>query len=263
MRYSLLILFVLSVEVYAQKNPGPRFVSMGSGGTALQGAWAVQQNPAGITDVKRPIFALAYQQHGLDPDLSTQSALFIFPRRQSAFGISLEKYGFEMYKEQQAGLSYAREFGDLRLAIGVNHYQVSIPQYGSLNAFSVEAGFQFRLTEKFTIASHLANPGTVGDKSSSELSLPVKLSFGISYHFSDRLLMIADVRKSLKYPIDVMTGLEYQVIKWLSLRGGISANPLKQYTGFGLNYRQIHIDGAVSSQAGLGYTPQIALGYEF
>ncbi len=264
MKYSVLVFLVLSCQVQAQKNPGPRSISMGSGGIALQGPWSVQQNPAGITSVKNPILALAYEQHLLDPDLNTQSAVFILPYKRSVFGFSFERYGIDEYKEQQAGLNYARGFGEsFRLAIGFKYYQLSIPQYGAANGFSVEAGFQFTVTDKFAIASHIANPGRGKYENLSGSSLPVKLTFGASYSFSDRILIIADVRKFLDYPIDVMTGLEYNILKWFSLRGGISANPFKQYTGFGLHYQQVHIDVAVSSHPNLGYTPQIALGYEF
>ncbi|HEY1009780.1 MAG: hypothetical protein ACO1NS_08660 [Daejeonella sp.] len=259
MKY-FLILFILSFKIYGQKNPGPRFVSMGSGGIAMQDVWAMQQNPAGITGMKRPVLALAFQRHLLDPDLSTQSAVFVFPHRRSAFGFSLERYGFDAYKEQQAGISYAMGFGhSLKLAIGVRYSQLSIVQYGSSNSFDVEAGFQFRITEKFTVASHLANPGGMR----SGAGMPVRLSFGVLYTFTDRLVMITDVRKSFDYALDVMTGLEYKIVDWFSLRGGVSANPFKQYAGFGLEYRKVSIEGAVSSHITLGYTPQISLGYEF
>lgn len=236
-------------------------MSMGSGGTALQGVWSVQQNPAGSAGTNKPVLAMGFEQHLLDPDLSTQSAVFILPYRRSAWGFSFESYGFKEYKQQQTGLTYAMKFGEsFRLAIGLNYSQLSISQYGSANAFSVEAGFQFRLTDKLTLASHIANPS---NGKYQRLSLPVKLSFGAAYSFSDRILMTVDIRQFLNGPMDVMTGLEYNFIQWFSLRGGISANPFKQYTGFGLRFKQITIDLALSSHPGLGYAPQIALAYEF
>jgi hypothetical protein len=259
----MLILLSLGISAYAQKNPGPRLVSMGSGGTAMQGVWSLQKNPAGIAGLRKPIFAVAYQQHGLDQDLSTQSVVFIVPQGSSALGLSLEKYGIESYTELQAGLSFARQFGDLRLAIGGNYYQLAVAQYGRLQAFSIEAGFQYNLTDKFTLASHLANPGMIGDKNAEESGLPLTLSFGLSYRMSEQLVMIADLRQGMAYPVELMTGMEYHRIKCLYLRGGISVNPLKQYCGFGLTVKRMSMDAAVSFQSGLGYAPQIALAYEF
>ena len=263
MKYIFLFFLLLHFKVNGQ-NPGPRLVAMGSGGTAIQDIWSLQQNPAGVADLKRPALAIAYERHVLVHDISTQTALFVFPYRRNVLGFSFERYGINEYTEQKAGLSYARRFGEsFRLGIGFKYYQLSISQYGSAKALSVEAGFQLNVTDKFIIASHIANPDRSRYEDFSGSNLPVKLSFGASYRFSDRILMITDFRKLLNYPLDVMTGIEYNLIKWFSLRGGASANPFKQYTGFGITYNKIQLDVAVASHPSLGYSPQISLGYEF
>lgn len=238
--------------------------AMGSGGTAVSGIWSLQRNPAGISELKMPTLAIAYERHFLDEEVSTQTALFALPARGSVFGVSFESYGLYEYKEQQAGFFYSKSFGNaFRLAVGLRYHQLNISQYGSAKAYSVEVGFQLKVTNEFTIASHIANPSRSRYNDISNSSLPVKLSIGGSCRLSDRILMIADVRKVLNYPLDVMTGIEYNVVKWFSLRGGVSANPFKQYTGFGINYNKFQIDVAVASHPTLGYSPQIALGYAF
>ena len=75
--------------------------------------------------------------------------------------------------------------------------------------------------------------------------------------------MVADVRKLLNYPVDFSTGIEYNLMRWVSLRGGVSINPFKQYTGIGITYNKIQLDIAVTSHPTLGFSPQIALTYEF
>ncbi len=263
MRYFIILLLFVYSRVNGQ-NPGPILNALGSGGSALSGIWALQQNPAGISDSKRAKLAIAYEQHFLDEDVSTQTALFVIPIRGSVFGVSADTYGFTEYKEQKTGVYYAKSFGEsFRLAVGLKYHHLNISQYSSAETYSVEVGFQLKLTDEFTIASHVANPNGSRYNNLSNSSLPVKLSFGGSCRFSDRILMIADIRKILNESLDVMTGIEYNIVKWLSLRGGISANPFKQYTGFGLNYNKIQIDVAVASHPSLGYSPQIALGYEF
>ncbi|SKB42171.1 PorV/PorQ family protein [Daejeonella lutea] len=263
MKFLLFLFMLLCADVKAQ-NPGPILSAMGSGGTAVSGIWSLQQNPAGIARLRRAHLTMAYEQRFLDEELSTQTALFAAPFSQGVIGASFDSYGFSEYKEIQTGLFYAKGFGDsFTMAVGARFHQLNIKNYGSAKAYTVELGFQLKLTDNLTIASHLSNPNRSRYTIETDPGLPVKLSFGASYIISDRILMSLDVRKVLTDPLDGMAGIQYNLVDWFSLRGGVSANPFKQYTGFGINHKRIHVDVAVTSHQNLGYTPQIALGYEF
>lgn len=264
MKYICLICILFHNSVYAQLNPGPRSVSMGSAGAALQDVWSLQQNPAGIAGIERPIFAIGYEQHFLDQELSTQSAVFALPFKQNVFGLSFQRYGFSEFLEQTAGFAYARSFGSsLAISIAFKFHQVQILKYGSAHAFSVEAGMQYRLSERIWIGSHISNPGRSQFEELSGSNIPVSMSLGIAGKFSDKVLIISDIQKVLYSGLDVKLGLEYKLIKWFSMRGGVSANPFKQYAGFGLNYHRFAIDAAISSHPSLGLSPNMALNYEF
>jgi len=263
MKYVLLFLFLINARANGQ-NPGPRLAAMGSGGAALSDVWSLQQNPAGIAALKRPMVAIAYERHFMDAEVSTQNVVFVVPFRRNGFGLSFEKYGFNEFKEQIIGVCYAKGFGEsFRMAIGLKYYQLNILNYGSAKAVTIEVGFQFKVSDKFTIASHIANPNLSQYNSLQGSNLPARLTLGTAFRFSDRLSMIADIRKLFRHPVDGMTGIEYNITKWFSLRGGVSVNPFNQYTGFGINFNKMQIDFSVASHSSLGYTPQIALGYEF
>jgi hypothetical protein len=264
MKYICLILILLQSPAYGQRNPGARSASMGTAGVALQDIWSLQQNPAGIASIRKATFAVGYEQHLLNQELSTQTALFVLPFGSNVVGISFEKYGFSQYKEQVSGFAYSRKFGEsFNLSIGVKYHQLSITNYGSAQAFSVEAGFQYNVTGKLKVASHIANPSRSRYEQSSGSNLPVKLSFGAGYTFSDKLLVITDINKVLNFQTDVRLGVEYHIGKWLALRGGTSVNPFKQCAGFGMNYGHITVDAAIASHPVLGYSPQLGLNYEF
>ncbi len=264
MKYLAILLLLFSCELRAQVNAGPRAAALGTAGTALNGVWSVQQNPAGISDVSEPALSLAYEQYLPEPGLSTRSAVFVFPFSNNAVGLSFERYGFSAYQEQSAGFAYAKKFGpSLKLALGFRYHQFSIPAYGSSAAFSVEAGFQYALSEQFSLASHVYNPGRSKYAAASEVDIPVKISFGTAVRFSDKLLLVSELRARLDYPLDVGVGLEYAMVEWFALRGGITVNPFKRYGGFGLSYNHVSLEGAISFHTHLGYSPQIGLGYEF
>ena len=263
MKYVLVFLLLMYARANGQ-NPGPRLAAMGSGGAALSDVWSLQQNPAGIAELKRPIVAIAYERHFMDAEVSTQNVVFVVPFRRNGIGLSLERYGINEFKEQIIGLNYAKGFGEsFRMAIGLKYYQLNILNYGSAKAVAIDAGFQLKVSDKFTIASHMANPSLSKYKSLQGSNLPARLTLGTAFRFSDRLSMIVDIRKYFRHPVDGMTGIEYNIMKWFSLRGGVSVNPFKQYTGFGINFNKMQIDVSVASHPSLGYTPQVALGYEF
>lgn len=264
MKYIFILLLLFNLSLQAQMNPGPRAAALGTAGTALREAWSLQQNPAGICGVTGPVLSLGYEQYFPDMGLSTRSALFVFPFSRNAVGLSFERYGFSAYQEQNTGIAYAKRFGpSLSLAAGFRYHQLSIPGYGSAGAFSVEVGFQYAVTEYFTLASHVYNPGRSSYSGASGTDIPVKIAFGSTLRFSDKLLLASEIRASLDYPLDAALGLEYSMIGWFALRGGLAANPFKQYGGFGIRYDHISLDGAVSFHPRLGYSPQIALSYEF
>lgn len=264
MKYIYLICILFHTSVQAQINPGPRSTSMGSAGVAMQDVWALQQNPAGAAGIEKPIFAIGYEQRFFNQDLSTQTALFAFPYRQNVFGLSFQRYGISDYNEQRAGFAYSRRFGNsLYAAVGFNYHYIEVTKYGSAQTFSVEAGLQYRVTEKLWIASHIANPNRSRYDNLSGPIIPVSLSFGASYRFTDKVLICSDIQKVLNSSTDVKMGLEYKLIEWFSLRGGISANPFKQYAGFGLSYQRFCVEAASSSHPNLGFSPQIAISYEF
>ena len=211
MKYICLIFIFFQTELIAQISPGPRSLSMGSAGVALKEIWSLQHNSAGIAEIRRPIFAVGYERHFSDQDLSTQKAVFAIPYKQHVFGLSIHRYGINEYSDQTAGIAYSRNFsGALALSIMLNYHQLSIHKYGESSALSMNV-----------------------------------------------------IHKVLNATIDTKLGLEYRLIKWFALRGGMSANPFKQYAGFGLQYHRFALDVASSSHPNLGYSPNLAFSYEF
>ncbi len=239
-------------------------LGMGSGGSALSDIWAIQQNPSGVAGLGRSTFAISYEKWNSGDDLSRQTMLIGVPLKQMVLAASLERYGIKEYLELRTGIYAAREFGDnFRLGLGLKYHQLDIIQYGSAAAFSVEAGFQFELSDRITVGSHLRNPGFSGFNDSGNSKLPVTLAVGGAFELNSRVTIVGDLNKALKAPVDFQTGIEYIIMKSAALRGGLSLNPLRQYAGFGLNYSRIRIDASASNHQALGFSPQISLGYEF
>jgi hypothetical protein len=265
MTYHILsCLFIIPLVSYSQVNPGPRITALGMTGVALQDVWSLQSNQAGIAAIRKPVATVAYKSEFLNPELSTKSLLIVYPVKKNVFGISFQNYGFTVYNEQRIAFAYAKNFGNTVFAsLDFNYHQVKIQQYGSVQTYSVELGLQCLLTDKLIIGGHITNPGLSDYQNNLSTVIPVSIEFGMSYRFTNKVLLNSGVTKTLKSTTDVRTGLEYNIVSWLAFRGGFSANPFRQYAGFGCGYNNFLVDLAVSSHTTLGYSPQIAISYAF
>ena len=264
MKYICLICILCQHSLHAQNNPGSRSKAMGSAGTALQDVWSLQQNSAGAASIEHAIFALGYEQHYLNPELSTQSAVLGIPVKNHVLGLSFQRYGITEYLEQTTGLALSRSFSDaLSISLAFKYHQVSIPVYGSGNAISVDAGMQFSLNDKVRLGSYIYNPGGSRINTLSDSPVHSGISVGLCYLVSNKVLLISDLNKISDFGMNIRMGIEYQIVKRFYLRGGLSTNPFKQTGGFGLKYRRFSLDAAISSHPRLGYSPNLSFNYEF
>jgi hypothetical protein len=262
--YLLISIILFTSFLKAQDNNGPRITALGNAGVALQDVWSVKNNQAGIAGLKKPTLAAGYENRFGINELSTQAAVFAIPIKDYALGLSFNSYGVIDYRENKTGISLAKSFGSkVYLAIGLNYHQLKINNYGNAKAISVDVGLQYQAFPKLWLASHISNPNQSKYGVNTDQIIPTHIQFGANYIFSEQLLIITQIEKILDAQVDFKAGIEYKIIKFVALRGGISVNPFKQFAGFGINYQRVNIDFAVASHPVLGYSPQVALGYEF
>lgn len=260
--YFILTLFPFLVN--AQNNPGPRITALGSTGVALQDIWSLQSNQAGLAVIQHAKISGAFEKKYFSDELSNQSAVIAFPFGKNVFGLSIQNYGFSAYNEQRIGLAYAKRFGDaVFAALNFNYHQLKIQHYGNAKTFSVEGGIQYKPNPRLCIGTHITNPTQSAYSNDVNATIPINIEFGVSYNFSSKVLLNTGIIKTLNYEADFKAGLEYNLLDWMALRGGVSVNPFRQYAGFGLNYQKFSFDFASASHPNLGYTPQVALSYEF
>jgi len=264
--WHVLLLIILSCNpLFAQNNLGPRLTAMGNNGTAIMDVWALQANAAGITDLERPTISLNYIKHLFSDEISTQALVAVVPFKNNYVGLSFQRYGFSEYNDSKIGFTYAKKFGNkLSAATNVNYHQLKIANYGSSTGFSIDVGVLYQFDQQFVFGAFVSNPSKQKFSSAEVVAqIPTSFNVGASYLASDKVLIATTINKFLDQPIDVKLGIDYKIMDLLSLRGGLSAKPFKQYAGFGLNYKKFLLDMATTYDANLGYAPQIAIGYAF
>ncbi|MCX2430627.1 hypothetical protein [Pedobacter sp. GR22-10] len=260
-----LVIYVSANCVYAQNSQGPRLTALADNGTAVNDIWTLQANPAGITFLNHPAVSLNYIKHLLSDEISTQAFVAVIPFKNNYAGISFQRYGFASYHESKIGFAYAKKFGQkLSLALNGNYHQLKIEDYGASTAYTIDAGVLYQFNQHFSIGAFSSNASRQQYSASlRSAKIPASFNIGASYLASKKVLIATTVSKITDQPIDVRIGIEYQLFDLLSLRGGLSTKPFKQYAGFGINCKKFVLDMATTYEASLGYAPQIAISYVF
>lgn len=268
MKKNIIVLFMIFCglnHIYAQSFLGSKLAGMGNNGAAVKDIWSVEANMAGITSISSPSIAINYVNLFFENEISQQAFAFILPIRNNYLGFSLQRYGITEFNEIKAGFAYAKKFSN-KLSIGIkgNYHQIKINNYGETTGFTADVGIMYSLDRYFTFGLYLNNPGKQKYIDHTILNnIPSTVNAGVSYQASNKILIATIIRKELNATIDVGIGLDYQLLEVISLRGGITMKPFKQYGGIGFNHKKFILDLALENDPNLGYSPQITLAYAF
>lgn len=245
---------------------GARRTALGGAYSAIQGdIWTLFHNPAGLTRLEGISGGLHLERRFLLQDLNYGAFGVAMPFQQKhVAGLDYSGSGFSLYKESRIGLSYGVEVVD-RLSLGVkgNYYLVSIPEYGTASAFSVDVGLLTRISEELALGFRAFNASQSRLKTEAGEKLPVAYSAGVAWQAGEKALIVADVEKTIDFPLSFNSGLEYAFHKMFKARAGFSTYPVTFNVGVGFEARNIQVDFTNAFHERLGYTPQLSLSYVF
>jgi hypothetical protein len=159
-------------------------------------------------------------------------------------------------------LSYARKLSK-KFAIGVqfDYLNTRISEYGSFNGISFEGGLQAEIIDNLWLGASISNPFRI--EIAPDDYLPTKFNLGLSYRFSDKILMATEVEKDFEYPTSARVGLDYRIIEPLSIRLGVGTEPIQNSFGVGIHLKNLTLDFAARYHQILGFTPTFSMTYEF
>lgn len=262
---TFLTLFFITCSGFTQNLTGARLVSMGNNNAAVNDTWNLTGNFNKNKPNSNPIIAIGYAKYFYQNELSTQSIKLVLPFKQHEIGLSFQRYGITVYNEITAGASVAKNFGDqFSIGLRVNYHQLKIQNYGSALGFSVDAGVIYHLNNQLTIGFNINNPSKqTYNNSNVSIYLPSVFNVGIAYQAVSKILIATTLTKNFNEKYDVGLGIDYKILEILSLRGGITIKPFKQYGGLGFDYKKFKLDLAVESDPYLGYSSQIGIAYAF
>lgn len=258
-RLFLILLILWAVNVSAQfenTDVGARPVALGGAFTSLSdNSLAIFYNPAGLGQVKYREFSAFYSPapFGLT-DLSTAAISYSEPLSFGTIGAAYKTYGFELYRENNFILSYGNSYKKkIFYGANLNLYNLNIQNYDNATAFGVDIGAMAYIA-KFLQWGFFGKNITGTKIGISNEKIAQVYRTGFTFQHEDKVRVIGEIEKDVKYPISVRGGLEYSVIDFLDLRFGVGSQPAIFSAGVGINYNLFSFDYAFTKSEDLGFT---------
>lgn len=264
----LLILSFISLHTYSQhdNNPiGARSAAMANSSVCLQDLWSVQNNQAGLAELNKIEAGTYYEDRFLIRELSLKAFAFALPTNTGVFGIDINSFGFNLYNENKFGLAFAKKlFRNFSAGVQLDYLYTHIAEnYGNKGNLTFEIGAKTLINKNIVIAAHIFNPYRAKLSGYNNENIPSIVKFGILYMPSGKINICTEAEKDINYALVLKCGIEYNIVKSIFIRTGISTNPVTNTFGFGFEFRKFRLDFSSSIHQVLGYSPQFSVSYVF
>jgi len=238
---------------------GARGIGVGNANLTYQNIHSGFNNQAGLASLEKLSGALFVENRFLLKELKLVAISIAQPTKSGTWGMSLQYFGFDEFKEQKIGLNYSRKLFD-KLAIGAqfDFLNTQIKEYGNASAITFELGLQYKILDKITLGMHVFNPirASIGTQ-----EVPAILQIGLTYKPTNYIAISSSIEKDSTLPFNIRMGLEYQILEKIQFRAGFNSTPNRLSFGVGYQVKKMQINIAASNHNILGFSP--ALGVSF
>lgn len=235
-----------------------RGAGIGQATVALQDANSLLSNQAGLAWVEDVSILVSAERRFSLSELNSVSAGVAVPAGLGTFGLVVNTFGFESFRQQKIGLAYARRlFENFSLGAQFDYLQTSIPEHGSKGALTFEMGIQGKLSKEITAGVHVFSPAQV--ELAEADNIPTVFRMGFAWQASDKALLVAEAEKDIDFKARIKGGFEYRLAEPVFLRAGFGTNPATFH--FGVGYRlksKFGIDAASGYHQLLGLSPALS-----
>lgn len=220
---------------------GARAEGMGNAAVALNDVWSIFHNPAGLAWTKQTAGLFACAVTPLLEGANRLGASVIMPASFGSGGISVFRFGDDLYSENLVSAAYANRLGPTGLGARLNYLQYRAEGFGTRSVITVDFGGITELTPQLRVGARIQNINrpklnTDGDRA------PVIMQAGISFTPTDKLIVTTELSKDLDHPTAWKAGLEYAIHPRVFVRSGFNLKPNASFFGAGFIIRKIQFD---------------------
>ncbi len=261
MKLVIVIILALSSSVIPQFRPGAKQISLSNSTVAqCNDVFALFNNPAGLAQFNWREIGIYYSPAPFAlKELSNAYFAYTEPTSIGAFSLGAMTYGFDLYKENKISIGYSYNYlNNFFAGLVFNYHTLSIKKYGSSSAYYINFGLLAYITNelRWGFSVQNLNRATFGEEKDQ---IPVIFNSGFSYDILPSVSVNASIEKDMLYNASFAAGLEYAIVKYVSLRSGFSNEPSRYSAGIGINVSLFHLDYAMFVHQILGITHQVGL----
>jgi hypothetical protein len=219
---------------------------------------------AGIAHINHPEAGVYVENRFGVRAFTTVALQAIYPTgKYGNYGLSISRFGDELYSQQSVGLGVAHRLGQFSLGGKVDVWQVSVQGYGSRKAVALSVGGQGEVIPNLLFGAYAYNLNQAKLAAFEDERLATLLKAGLSYKPHQKLLLAVETEKNIDHKADFKAGVEYQLLKEkLALRTGFSTLTHRATFGAGFQARQLQVDYAFGSTTLLGLSHHLAVSYK-
>lgn len=259
--FTLLLLTLLSVEIFSQYSPGARQISMANSDVALANdVFSIFNNPAGLAQLNWREVGVYYSPapFGLS-ELSNGYVAYNQPFNFGSLSIGGMTYGFDLYRESKVIVGYSYNYENILFAgLSINYHSYSIQNYGSTSAIYFNAGGLVYILDELRWGFFVNNLNRASIADIDD-QIPMVIVTGVSFDIIENFSLNFSLEKDIRFNPSIQFGIEYDLIEYLSLRAGTSNEPSRFTAGVGINYSLFSLDYAFFTHQDLGLTHQAGI----
>ncbi len=260
----LLAHLLLSTTCYCQNSEfiGPQSNAVANASVTYNDIFSIFNNPGALGYLENESVSVGYYNRFELADLST-AFVAVNKRIKSGFAaIGISRFGDELFNHTKIIAGYGNTLGIAAIGGSIIYHQINIEGFGSKSLISFDLGGVARLTPEIRFGASIKNVSQAEISKISGERYPTQLITGISYLPTHSLILSLQVNKNMFDPLQVKTGLEYQ-LKALHLRAGFNSSPSWFSFGCGFHHKKLKFDYALQNHPLLGRSHSIALTYDY
>lgn len=246
-----------------QYTMGAKSISMGQTGAAIpENSWAVFSNASLMPTQQNRVSFYGFRYVGI-AEITDMAASFNYQTSWGTIGAGLHRYGFNLFNENRFILGYKNKMGKFHYGGSVSYTHVyQGGNYGSAGAVGFDLGLAAQIVNKLWFGARATNLNRPAYGDTDE-ELPRELAAGFSYHLASRVLFTAELVKDVKFPVSLRSGVQFEIIKSLFARAGITTEPSTYSFGFGYEAATWNLNFGLQQHNPLGLSPGLDLGINF
>lgn len=261
MRTILTCVFACLHIILIAQDSGARSSAMGDLKLGLSDLFSAVNNQAMLPEIRTFTVGINVHNQYLIKNLNTGSLAIAIPVGNGTVAFNFTSYGYQLYRENKLGLSYALALSpSFSLGVALNYHSLRLGEgLGMEYSFYPDIGLNYKPTDKLNIGIQFQNLTLSKKVKQLDELWPASGRLGLIYFINDKLLIGIQGNIYTDHPFEINSGLEYTFSDHFSFRFGFASQPNRASLGIGFRLKLFQIDLTSSYQANLGFTPSINL----